>query len=552
MVSEQLAQNDAVAEYLRMRESALENAQQLQQREEPQALKVEEPQIEAPPAQRFPEQVAPKPAPSQPEVAERAAAQQVTQVSAAPAPPKPETDAAIARAKAQRPSHEEVPAVAEDAAAVIPAPERGPTPPSPPQERKKQPEPEVQQGPHQLPPPPPKEQKAAKSPTQTREGREPPSQVREKEEPRPRQKEDKSVSEGAKDVPVDVKVAETPAKLPEAEDSVVVTVDATDLEFGDESLNTSAAKEQPRKQQLEKEDDDPHHFKEILDFEPESAQLVSLRKISRSQSKDSSNGEDSSAKKRTWGASKYSKEETGIRDVSSKSLKDIVPDIKPLLSEETEVDLERKDEEDEGEGRRRSSNSRHASTEEKKMPKITATSSVIRIDNLVRPFTVNQIKELLARTGTLVEDSFWINKVKSTCLVAYSTKEEAEETIAALDGVKWPSSNPKQISVKPSTEEELNSFHAGTADPRQNGSGARHGREEAAPVAARPKETAEPKKRPATDDGDDADESKSTKRRRREESGGGGGAGAGKTLEELFRKTKAQPSIYWLPNDGKP
>ena len=384
--------------------------------------------------------------------------------------------------------------------------------------------------------------------------------MREKEDARSQQKEEKSVSEGAKDVPVDVKGAETPAKLPEAEDSVVVTVDATDLEFGDESLNTSAAKEQKAKEQkakVEKEDDDPHHFKEILDFEPESDQLVSLRKISRSQSKDSSNGDDSSAKKRTWGTSKYSKEESGIRDVSSKSLKDIVPDIKPLLSEETEVDLERKDEEDEGEGRRRSSSSRHASTEEKKMPKITATSSVIRIDNLVRPFTLNQIKELLARTGTLVEDSFWINKVKSTCIVAYSTKEEAEETIAALDGVKWPSSNPKQISVKPSTEEELNSFHAGTADPRQNGASARHGREAAAAVRP-PRETAEPKKRPHADDGGgggggDEDEAKSAKRRRREESGGGGGgAGAGKTLEELFRKTKAQPSIYWLPNDGKP
>ena len=356
-------------------------------------------------------------------------------------------------------------------------------------------------------------------------------------------------------MPVQEKVSEPASKLPEveeerekADDSVVVTVDATDLEFGDESLNTSSrtsTKEQAKKPQEEKEEDDPHNFRSLKDLEPESSQLVSLRKIQRSGSTNSSNGEDAAAgKKRTWGTSKYSKETIRVKDVSSKSLKDIVPDIKPLLSEETEVDLERKYDEDEEEDEGQRKSSRHASTEEKKMPKpkITATSSVIRIDNLVRPFTVNQMKELLGRTGTLVEDSFWINKVKSTCLVAYSTKEEAEETIAALDGVKWPSSNPKQISVKPSTEEELNAFLSGTADPRQNGSAPRNNREDARP---RDNNGSEAKKRPVPDEDDEA---RSRKKRRREEDA----PPPGKTLEELFRKTKTQPSIYWLPNDGKP
>jgi hypothetical protein len=36
---------------------------------------------------------------------------------------------------------------------------------------------------------------------------------------------------------------------------------------------------------------------------------------------------------------------------------------------------------------------------------------------LVRPFTVNQLKELLARTGTIVEGGFWIDKIKSKCYV---------------------------------------------------------------------------------------------------------------------------------------
>ena len=532
MVSEQLAQNDAVAEYLRMREFALENAQNIQQRPEPAVLQVEKPQLAVEtPQQQAPEQISPQ--------LVQVPVEKVSAVAPEAAPSHPEADAAVPLVTMR----EDVAAVAQKN--VVPTPEREPTPPPP--QPKIEPKVEVQQ--EQEHSSPTEEQTVTKPPVQIRDAEEPPAQAPLREEPptqSPVQKEDKS--EGAKDVPADV--AEPPAKLPEveeerekADDSVVVTVDATDLEFGDESLNTSATKEQAKKPQEEKEDDDPHNFRALKDLEPESSQLVSLRKIQRSQSTNSSNGEDAAVgKKRTWGASKYSKETIRIKEVSSKSLKDIVPDIKPLLSEETEVDLERKYDEDEDEGKRKSS--RHTSTEEKKMPKITATSSVIRIDNLVRPFTVNQMKELLARTGTLVEDSFWINKVKSTCLVAYSTKEEAEETIAALDGVKWPSSNPKQISVKPSTEEELNAFLSGTADTRQNGAAPRSNRED-----NRPRESSETKKRPNAPDEDD--EARSRKKRRREEESSGGG-GAGKTLEELFRKTKTQPSIYWLPNDGKP
>jgi len=44
-------------------------------------------------------------------------------------------------------------------------------------------------------------------------------------------------------------------------------------------------------------------------------------------------------------------------------------------------------------------------------------ASVLHVSNLVRPFTVNQLKELLARTGQLIEGKFWIDKVKSSCIV---------------------------------------------------------------------------------------------------------------------------------------
>ena len=44
-------------------------------------------------------------------------------------------------------------------------------------------------------------------------------------------------------------------------------------------------------------------------------------------------------------------------------------------------------------------------------------SRIVHIINLVRPFTAGQLKQLLGRTGTLVEDGFWINSIKSHCYV---------------------------------------------------------------------------------------------------------------------------------------
>lgn len=74
-------------------------------------------------------------------------------------------------------------------------------------------------------------------------------------------------------------------------------------------------------------------------------------------------------------------------------------------------------------------------------------SNILYITNLVRPFTVLQLKGLLARTGKIVENGFWIDKIKSKCFVKYETEDEAVETRHALHGVIWPSSNPKFLQV---------------------------------------------------------------------------------------------------------
>ena len=46
-----------------------------------------------------------------------------------------------------------------------------------------------------------------------------------------------------------------------------------------------------------------------------------------------------------------------------------------------------------------------------------APTPIVHVMNLVRPYTLPQLKELLGHTGTLVPDGFWIDSVKSHCFV---------------------------------------------------------------------------------------------------------------------------------------
>ncbi|XP_040910471.1 apoptotic chromatin condensation inducer in the nucleus [Toxotes jaculatrix] len=212
-------------------------------------------------------------------------------------------------------------------------------------------------------------------------------------------------------------------------------------------------------------------------------------------------------------------------------------------------------------------------------------SNIVHVCNLVRPFTLGQLKELLSRTGTLVEEGFWIDKIKSHCYVTYSSSEEAIATRAALHGVKWPQSNPKVLSVDFCQQDELD-FHKGL------GAADRPGAEEQGPGSGRGRTSGLPSLLPERDqwaereremerrekaraerewDRDKVREfgkpgeekeggprrSRSRERRRKER----GKSKEKKTekkektaedppaklLDDLFRKTKAAPCIYWLP-----
>lgn len=92
------------------------------------------------------------------------------------------------------------------------------------------------------------------------------------------------------------------------------------------------------------------------------------------------------------------------------------------------------------------------------------SSNILFITNLVRPFTVLQLKSLLARTGKIVENGFWIDKIKSKCFIKYETEDEAVETRHALHGVRWPTSNPKCLNVDFGTESAMEKAIISTLD----------------------------------------------------------------------------------------
>ncbi|EDW78142.1 uncharacterized protein Dwil_GK24166 [Drosophila willistoni] len=244
-------------------------------------------------------------------------------------------------------------------------------------------------------------------------------------------------------------------------------------------------------------------------------------------------------------------------------------------------------------------------------PARNRSSHVLYITNLVRPFTVLQLKGLLARTGKIIEeDGFWIDRIKSKCYVAYATEDEAIETRHALHGVRWPVSNPKCLNVDfgsrtdmdrciQSTKDEAPKYgQENTRDNQQSGNAwSRLDASEKKPVARPVREWDVGKKEPNDRDNNNSNSKATNERRRgsskertdarsrsdadrsttgqerkrsRERDRGGrdrsdhardrsrSGSPAAKTkrkeneppirlLDDLFRKTKGTPCIYWLP-----
>jgi len=157
-------------------------------------------------------------------------------------------------------------------------------------------------------------------------------------------------------------------------------------------------------------------------------------------------------------------------------------------------------------------------------------TNVIMVYNLTRPFTLNQLKELLKRTGEL--EDFWINKIKSQCVAKFKSVDQASETKMALNGVTWPQDNKNPLQVVFSSEEELERLKS-TVDEVTRivtaNSASRSG------IRDWDKEKLERQKE------------REIRRGERERSATKEPVQPSKSLEELFNKTKVIPALYWKP-----
>lgn len=85
-------------------------------------------------------------------------------------------------------------------------------------------------------------------------------------------------------------------------------------------------------------------------------------------------------------------------------------------------------------------------------------TNVLFITNLVRPFTLNQLKELLSKNGPIIEEKFWIDGIKSKCYAVYESNDDALKSRNYLHGLKWPKSNTMTLRADFSDLKEVNNL----------------------------------------------------------------------------------------------
>jgi len=312
-----------------------------------------------------------------------------------------------------------------------------------------------------------------------------------------------------------------------ADDTLVMEIDQSDMVAEDPA----------------KEDAEP-----LLEAEP--GQVTSLRKLGGKGQEKAGEGE---RRKRGWGnrgAQRLNSSEN--LEISSKDLKDIVPDLKPLLTETGGDALEEKDEENgveaedavEGPELPNVNKEDEIPRKKKKRSQDSSETEVIQIVNLTRPFTVNQLKEMLKRTGSI--EDFWIDRIKSKCLVHFTTADQASETRMALDGVKWPVSNPKTLNVTFSSKETLQRLKESSEEPGRTGGdlsgrigGLREWDKNKVNQEGDRSEKREKERKERRDRDRDSEKNREKQTPERKQ--------PSKTLEELFKKTTTTPSIYWIP-----
>ncbi|XP_074371423.1 uncharacterized protein LOC141712398 isoform X1 [Apium graveolens] len=86
-------------------------------------------------------------------------------------------------------------------------------------------------------------------------------------------------------------------------------------------------------------------------------------------------------------------------------------------------------------------------------PSLKPPTSALRIDRFVRPFTLKAVQELLGKTGKVI--NFWMDHIKTHCYVSYSSVEEAVETRNAVYNLQWPANGGRLLVAEFVEPEEV-------------------------------------------------------------------------------------------------
>ncbi|KAF8411516.1 hypothetical protein HHK36_004068 [Tetracentron sinense] len=79
-------------------------------------------------------------------------------------------------------------------------------------------------------------------------------------------------------------------------------------------------------------------------------------------------------------------------------------------------------------------------------PSPKPSTNSLRIDRFLRPFTLKAVQELLAKTENVC--SFWMDHIKTHCYVTYSSEEEAIQTRNAVFNLQWPSNGGRLLAAE--------------------------------------------------------------------------------------------------------
>ncbi|CAL8081825.1 unnamed protein product [Calicophoron daubneyi] len=194
-------------------------------------------------------------------------------------------------------------------------------------------------------------------------------------------------------------------------------------------------------------------------------------------------------------------------------------------------------------------------------------TDIVYIRSLVRPFTAEQLKEMIStRYGKVVD--LWLDRIKSSSLVRLQSVEIATSCREGLDGSRWPSMNPRVLRCDFGNDELF-------AWMKENGDSSDSQPPKYLVLGEKPPSTdhsseASETKRPITNSEapgirenkpndlrrklDEKEESSRTSRRSPSATKDSTAPEIkrkceepAKLLDDLFRKTTATPCIYWLP-----